>query len=261
MRTTSPTIWWTDRIAKHVIAIGGIGTIAAVLLVFVFLLSVAIPLFRPAKVSESTTWSTPWKTNGAILSAVNEYRTIGWALFPAGKIHGYSLTDGSVIGEPISVLSEENSSELSAAALSIDGSFITLGFSDGTIRQGSVSFDTTFVELADAEPALRDLPENEARASNGGIVQRIPNGLLRHQKLKLTLDPPVSTGGSAKVLLIDGINGKNGPILASLTADGKLRLSAVTRQTNLLTDEVEQTVENSDLPLAKFTDPPRYLLV
>ena len=39
-----------DRIARLLITFGGLGTIAAVLLVGVFLLAVAVPLFRSAAI-------------------------------------------------------------------------------------------------------------------------------------------------------------------------------------------------------------------
>ena len=52
-RKTSWTVAAGDRIAHGFVAVGGIGTIAAVLLVCVYLVSQVVPLFLPAKV-EST---------------------------------------------------------------------------------------------------------------------------------------------------------------------------------------------------------------
>ena len=48
--TTRATVVLSDTIARMVITLGGLGTIAAVLLVGVFLLVVALPLFRPASI-------------------------------------------------------------------------------------------------------------------------------------------------------------------------------------------------------------------
>ena len=45
-RTTRPGVRFGDTLARAVITLGGIGTIAAVLLMGVFLLAVALPLFR-----------------------------------------------------------------------------------------------------------------------------------------------------------------------------------------------------------------------
>ena len=49
-RTTRPGVRFGDACARAVITLGGIGTIAAVLLMGVFLLGVALPLFRSASV-------------------------------------------------------------------------------------------------------------------------------------------------------------------------------------------------------------------
>ena len=47
-RRGHPWVRFSDALARTLIALGGIGTIAAVLLVGVFLVVVAAPLFRPA---------------------------------------------------------------------------------------------------------------------------------------------------------------------------------------------------------------------
>ena len=54
-RKTSWTVTAGDRIARSLVAVGGIGTIGAVLLVCVFLASEVIPLFVPAKVESTNT--------------------------------------------------------------------------------------------------------------------------------------------------------------------------------------------------------------
>ena len=48
-QATRPWVRAGDTLARLLITLGGIGTIVAVLLVGVFLLAVALPLFRPAR--------------------------------------------------------------------------------------------------------------------------------------------------------------------------------------------------------------------
>ena len=50
-RKTHPWVKAGDSLARAVITLGGIGTILAVLTVAVFLLAVALPLFRPARLT------------------------------------------------------------------------------------------------------------------------------------------------------------------------------------------------------------------
>jgi len=54
-RTTRPGVRFGDTLARAVITLGGIGTIAAVLLMGLFLLAVALPLFRPASIGGHAT--------------------------------------------------------------------------------------------------------------------------------------------------------------------------------------------------------------
>ena len=58
-RKTHPWVRAGDQIARAVITLGGIGTIVAVLLVGVYLLTVALPLFRPAHASRMGTDLVP----------------------------------------------------------------------------------------------------------------------------------------------------------------------------------------------------------
>ena len=54
-RTTHPCVRGSDLVARVVITAGGIGTIVAVLLVCVFLLAVALPLFHRPRIEPMTT--------------------------------------------------------------------------------------------------------------------------------------------------------------------------------------------------------------
>ena len=47
-RTTRPWVKFGDQLARVLITFGGLSTIAAVLMVGIFLLAVALPLFRSA---------------------------------------------------------------------------------------------------------------------------------------------------------------------------------------------------------------------
>ncbi len=262
-RTTSPTIWWTDRIAKYVIGIGGIGTIVTVLLVFVFLVGVAIPLFRSATVEERVAFDADWRNGAPVLSAVDEYRTMGWALFKDGNVHCFDLSDGKEIGKPVNVgqVEGEDVRKLTAASSSVDSDVVAMGFEDGSIRQGKIGFTSSFIDPLTADDAIKRLDVGEVAVWQEGTVTRTPSGLLRLQKLNVDLDPPAPTGSKFKVQLVNIVSSSSGPILSTLTEDGKLRLSSVSKKVNLITDEVTVKLSSSELPLPASVEDPSYLLI
>jgi len=48
-----------DRWVRHAMALGGIGVIVAVLLIFVYLLSVVLPMFRPVALEARAEYGIP----------------------------------------------------------------------------------------------------------------------------------------------------------------------------------------------------------
>jgi phosphate transport system permease protein len=79
-RTTSAAVLWTDKLARGVITIGGIGTILAVLGVAVFLVWVAMPLFLSADISALQVFEPGWQESPVHI-AVDDYGLLTWALF------------------------------------------------------------------------------------------------------------------------------------------------------------------------------------
>jgi phosphate transport system permease protein len=70
-KQTRWTVRAADVMSKIFITVGGIGTIVAVLLVFVFLAYVVLPLFAKARVTKRTEYATPWTTGGPVHVAVD----------------------------------------------------------------------------------------------------------------------------------------------------------------------------------------------
>ncbi len=63
--------------------------------------------------------------------------------------------------------------------------------------------------------------------------------------------------------LVDYTESSHGPLSATLTDDGKLKLNSISKRVNLLTDEETVTVSASDIPLPSSGDGerPAYLLI
>jgi phosphate transport system permease protein len=132
-----PTRWAVkagDTVARWVITLGGVGTIVAVCGVFVFLLSVALPLFQAATLGPETRTpltDTPgdWATDDAAARA--------WAVSP-----------------------EIRKSLPNATAVAGDGADVLFGLADGSLRPGRVSVANakTTLALKDALAAATPSP-------------------------------------------------------------------------------------------------------
>src|SRR6059058_3372138 len=94
-RTTRWGVRVGEILSRLFITVGGIGTIVAILTVFVFLVWKVVPLFLPASVKEEGHSPAPWsKYRQPLHLAVDEYQVLGWALFPDGSLQVFRLDTG-----------------------------------------------------------------------------------------------------------------------------------------------------------------------
>ena len=160
-----------DRIAKSLVAVGGIGTIVAVLLVCVFLVSEVVPLFLPAKVEATnslngaigTTPTATAKVGPPIRLGMDEFGGLGWALFADGRVRCFRLDNGHLLND----LSPEQTklAGMTTVALSTDGQQAVFGFRDGKLQVGRIGFETRFVEPAVVPADVRDMAIDAQRRS------------------------------------------------------------------------------------------------
>ena len=94
--TTASRRLWTDRMARWIVALGGIGIIASVLGILLFILIEVVPMFRPARAKIGRTIAVPTSAE-AIL--VDEYQYNVAALGRQGVVRVVRLADGVVIAE------------------------------------------------------------------------------------------------------------------------------------------------------------------
>ena len=89
-----------DRVTRYFMAVGGVSVIAAIVLIFFYLLYVVIPLFRPATVEIRAEYPVPGGTDAeTLLLATEEYAEIGWRLTADGRALFFRTKDGSVLSE------------------------------------------------------------------------------------------------------------------------------------------------------------------
>ncbi len=241
-RVTTRSVVWTDRIAKTVITFGGIGTILAVLLVCVFLISVVVPLFGSADVSASTRLAAAATTvDGTRPSTVviDEYQTLGWAMYPDTRLVVFRADDG----EPLArrQLFERDlpvSSSIAPDAKAGDAHDAVFGFADGTVRRVVIAFRTTYLEPESMPQQLRDIPLGGRAVHEEGVFERTPGGQFRLQQVVTTIEDPLKSGTDQPVLLVDQSERPEGSLLAMLTADGRLRIESVSETEDLMSDEI-----------------------
>lgn len=88
-----------DRVAHLGMAVGGLGVIIAILLIFVYLLWVTLPLFRPARLDAPVTYALPGAGRTAYL-AMEEQAEVGARFGTDGRLVFFSTRDGRPIGTP-----------------------------------------------------------------------------------------------------------------------------------------------------------------
>jgi phosphate transport system permease protein len=228
-----------ELLARSLIIAGGIGTISAVSLIFLFLLWVALPLFSGARGESLGT--RPGPREPVLASGIDEYGLVAWEL----------TADGMLVARELAGAVELERRELFGGARPSCASFdpihgtLALGFPGGEVRLAGVGFTTRF--LAEEAPELAGLPVGASAPLGTEVVERTPEGQLRAQALRVEVKPPLSIG-AADVLLIDHAASAAGDVFCALTADQRLALQGVRASKNLLTGEETLKRRQGSLP-------------
>lgn len=221
-RHTSRWVWFGDHVSRLLITIGGIGTIVAVATVFVFLLLVVIPLFRSGTVLEEGRTSVDWSKAPPIQFGMDDEHLMDWALFADGRIQVVKLDDGAILEDRDAF----DDVKMSAWSISPGKGEAIFGFEDGSFRLGVVNLASRFLDDAEATEEMRNLePGKGGVRLKSGVVVRTPQGQLRVSELNLELQDPRKGPTRSPVIRIDQSKTNTGVVVASLAADGKLRLS------------------------------------
>jgi len=237
-RANRPWVRLGDRIARLLITLGGIGTIVAVLLVGLFLLAVAVPLFRSAtaRVEASATLGADGPTPACL--GVDESGAVSWLVDPTGDLRIVATADGRTLA---TVPAVDSGLEGISAVRVVPGTLHAVaGFADGAVRSGRLGVESSFVDEADL-PAGTTLPDRgQAVAGDDGLFVRGRNGRLARIRPIGAFDPPTRSLDEA-VVDVDITPLAAGPLVAAIDAAGRVRVEAVSSKRNLLTDEVVTT--------------------
>jgi phosphate transport system permease protein len=277
-RKTHPWVKAGDALARAVITLGGIGTILAVLAVAVFLLAVALPLFRPARLTSglassaiaapapsSSTASQPWKGGKATVATclgADETGVVAWRLDPfaeaksgepsdAGLLRVFSMADG----KPLLTRTAAECGLARATTITMlpGGIQAVVGFDDGAFQIGRLGLESTFLAADALPPAAVGLALGEAGVHEDVVIVRGHTGQYATVRMVTDFDAPASTSLQSPVIDADITMLSGGPLVAALDAKGQVRVETISSRRNLLTDELVTTASGSTID-AKSTD-------
>ncbi len=238
-RTRRLTNRWSvqlaDALARGLITIGGIGTIVAVLLVFVFLLYVAFPVFLPSELEQVQTTSRS-SAEVPFLFDVDENNVLTTSLYPDGRLHVKRIDNDELLSEQ--ALFE---TPITSAAMYPEADEFAAGLPDGTVVFGQLAVPIKFYRAADLPDEVRDLAPGELIDFESGVVERTSQGMYRWQSVEATLNEPLAISDSA-IVSLDFLRTEAGVALAALNERGEAFVARIREERNIL-DEV--TVELS----------------
>ena len=240
-KKTRFAVKFADWLSTRLITIGGVGTIVAVSLVGVLLVSVALPLFYDAELHHPRTTSSPWTASDRPLRVVvDEYQTIGWALYPDGTLQLFEISTGDEIKREqlfeddakltsISVIPDIDDDEAKKDK-NLSRLQVAVGFDDGSVRLGTIGFATSFPAIADVPQELRKMGIDETSQMNGGVVKVTQQRQFRFQEVVTEFENPPLRFGTEPIKKVAHAQRGKGFGVAVFTGDDKLVFANVRRR-------------------------------
>jgi phosphate transport system permease protein len=260
-RTTRAAVRAADRIAQLLITAGGIGTIVAVLLVGVFLLTVAAPLFRNATVRPLGSVAGTATAGGRVAQlGCDESGAVAWVLDVGSSDAALGLV-GLADGVTLLRRSAADCGLAEATVVrAVPGTLHAVaGFADGSFRAGRLGLESSFLDPQALPVGVTAPAAGRAVAADDGAIVRGDEGRVSRLRLVTEFDEPVRSL-QAEVIDVDLAVLEGGPLVAALAADGAVRVEAVSSRRNLLTDELVRTSSGATIdPVPGFT--PRFVRV
>ncbi|MCE9664308.1 ABC transporter permease subunit [Halomonas sp. M5N1S17] len=223
-----------DHFSRYGIGIAGIGVVAALAMIFVYLFSEVAPMFRSASVSPQASYNAPGvdADDELVHLALERYNILGSSFSRSGRATFFEIADGDVRAS--FELPTPDGAEVSAVGVGAPRSqSIAYGFDNGQVALGVVEYEMTF-------------PDNQ-----------------RHIEPKLTQplgDEPITLDEQGRALSVIGVQvSDRGSYIAGATDDGRLLVASFDTRQNLMTGEV--TVEQTVVELPGIEGEPQQILI
>ncbi len=225
-----------------VITLGGLGTIAAVLLVGVFLLVVALPLFRPASIDLKQTIPFTLAEKKLLASGLDDSGSLAW-FCNTDQISVIELQSGK---ELLSRSTKDCGLEQASAICCLPNKLhAAVGFQGGEIRTGRLGLETFFVPKSDIPKPAKKLQVGEAVTVGDAVYLQASNEITKRIELVTDLSEHVSTSLKNSIIDVDLSLVSSGSCFVALDDQGNIRVEKLSSRRNLLTDELVVTATGS----------------
>jgi len=219
-----------DVIARRVVEIGGISVIAAIALIFLFLLSVVYPLFGQPSIDEIGQYTTPGANDETIYLAIEEQAELGLRVGKSGGLLFFDIENGEPLLEkslPIDV--DDNIT--SFQVVNETTGLLSVGLQSGGLLFFQHNYQLEFTET-------RRIIHPEILYPYGEEVFQITDGPI--------IDFAIGDNEDSTTLI-------------TRTTDGLIVLQAFVKESSFIDDEI--TLELSDKDQLSTVDPVLGLLV
>ncbi len=211
---------WLDRLMRYAMRIGGISVIAAIALIFFYLLYVVLPLLQPAQITFAQHFAQPAPESGATLILdVEERRQWATRLTDSGQAVFFDMHTGKVQSQQTLPWA---AAKVTAYSYLNEKGLAAIGFANGQV----LVVQNLYVANYTADAAL-NTPQ------------------LSYPLGKTLLD--LGAGQALKGLAIQ--SNEERTTLAALREDGHLLLRTYNKEVNFLTETVELSVGDSSWTL------------
>jgi phosphate transport system permease protein len=248
-RKTRSWVLLADRAADYAITVGGVLVIGAVLLMMVFLVYEVMPLFKGGSAESHTQYPLPAQAQPPVSLTMDEYGAIAAMVNADSSVSLWHATTGA----PLTAISFDfQGKTLTAFGRSLDGLRMAFGFSDGTIRLGSIAFTSEVIPEDKVPPDLRSLTDAD-KTDGQAVYSAVPGKQIRKVSVAIKLEDEIvaSTAGNP-IIAVAYRFGEFGErpkkILAAADSGGAAFLLVVDSRQNLFTRKVTSQTTRYELP-------------
>ncbi len=214
-----------DLATRHLIGLGGISVIIAIVLIFFYLLYVVLPLFLPGSIERVSHYPVPGEQQSrTLLLAMEEQNEIGVRFSSDGQATFFDTHTGGPI---------------SRQALAIPAETAITSFSSATPETRTVAYG-----LANGEMVVA---KHHYKVSYTADTKRIITPEIQYPlgQESFTID---NIGEALKLLAFQ--DGEEQALAAAVTEDGRLILAALLKEASFLDDEISIELETTTVESA-----------
>ena len=224
MRTRRKFRAWKDRLARRAIALGGLSVIAAITLIFFYLLYEVMPLFKSATIQQDSSFELqePARSSTILTMFTEEQNEIAALLTESGALLFINTENGQPLSEQQLPLHDATITSLRVKTPG--DNTLLLGLSNGQ----AIAVDTTFKVEFDAEGQRLGVKPRVTQLFNGKALQ------LDAQQRALNY--------------ITQQESPDGMLLAGLVDNGQIVMTLLRQRTNFISGAVQETLEPIDFP-------------